>query len=71
MAVIRQPQGNFMNNIKEGNLYNVETSEPKVDRSSELKDVKDIMMKQFWDSMARQGITNEKAKEIVKTTFGV
>lgn len=60
-----------MKNVNEGNLYNVETSEIKKDRSSELNDVKNIMMSQFWESMARQGIDNEKAKQIIKTTFGV
>ena len=60
-----------MKNLKEGNLYNYETGEMKKDRSSELDDAKKIMMKQFWESMARQGIDNEKAKQIVKTTFGV
>ena len=60
-----------MKNLKEGNVYNVETSKPKENRSDELKDVKDIMMDQFWASMARQNITPDKAKQIIKTTFNV
>jgi hypothetical protein len=58
-----------MKDIKEGNLYNVETSKPAINRSSELKDVNRVMMDQFWQAMARQNVTPEKAKEIVKTTF--
>ena len=58
-----------MKKLKEGNVYNVETSEMKSDRSKELKDVSNIMMQQFWDSMARQNITPELAKQIAKHTF--
>jgi hypothetical protein len=58
-----------MKDINEGNLYNVETSKPSENRSSELDDVNKVMMDRFWASMARQGITSEKAKEIIKTTF--
>jgi hypothetical protein len=58
-----------MKDIKEGNVYNVETSKPAINRSSELKDVNRVMMDQFWQAMARQNVTPEKAKEIVKTTF--
>lgn len=58
-----------MKDIKEGNVYNVETSKPAINRSSELKDVNDVMMDQFWQAMARQNVSPEKAKEIVKTTF--
>ena len=59
-----------MKDINEGNVYNVETSKPVVNRSSELDDVNKVMMNQFWDSMSRQGVTSEKAKEIIRTTFG-
>ena len=59
-----------MKNINEGNVYNVETSKPVVNRSSELDDVNKVMMDQFWEAMSRQGISTEKAKEIAKTTFG-
>jgi hypothetical protein len=69
MAVIRQPLNIHMNKLKEGNLYNVETSEIKQDRSEELNDVNKIMMDQFWDSMVRQGISPEVAKQIAKQTF--
>ena len=58
-----------MKNIKEGNLYNVETSKMSSNRSFELNDVNKIMMDQFWEAMSRQGITTEKAKEIARTTF--
>ena len=58
-----------MKNLKEGNLYNVETGKPKKDRSSELDKVTKVMMDQFWDSMKRQGITPEVAKVIGKHTF--
>jgi hypothetical protein len=58
-----------MKKINEGNLYNVETSEPKKDRSSELDSVTKIMMDQFWEAMGRQGVTPEKAKMIAKQTF--
>ena len=59
-----------MKDINEGNVYNVETSKPVVNRSSELDDVNKVMMDQFWDSMSRQGVTSENAKEIIRTTFG-
>jgi hypothetical protein len=59
-----------MKDIKEGNLYNVETSKVSPNRSSELTDVNKIMMDQFWEAMSRQGISPEKAKEISRTTFG-
>jgi len=59
-----------MKDIKEGNLYNVETSKMSPNRSSELTDVNKIMMDQFWEAMSRQGISPEKAKEIARTTFG-
>lgn len=55
--------------INEGNLYNVETGEPKEDRSSELVDVENIMMDEFWRSMIRQKISPELAKQIAKQTF--
>lgn len=58
-----------MKDINEGNVYNVETSKSSVNRSSELKDVTKVMMDQFWQAMARQNVTPEKAKEIIKTTF--
>lgn len=69
MAVIRQPLNIHMNRINEGNLYNVETGEPKEDRSSELVDVENIMMDEFWRSMIRQKISPELAKQIAKQTF--
>jgi hypothetical protein len=59
-----------MKDINEGNVYNVETSKPNANRSSELKDVTKVMMDQFWQAMARQNVTPKKAKEIIKTTFG-
>ena len=58
-----------MKNLKEGNLYNVETSTPSANRSQELDKVTKVMMDQFWDSMKRQGITPEVAKVIAKHTF--
>ena len=58
-----------MKNLKEGNLYNVETGKPKKDRSSELDKVTKVMMDQFWEAMGRQGITPEKARMIAKQTF--
>jgi hypothetical protein len=58
-----------MKKINEGNLYNVETSEPKKDRSSELDSVTKVMMDQFWEAMGRQGVTPKKAKMIAKQTF--
>ena len=58
-----------MKKINEGNLYNVETSEPKKDRSSELDSVTKIMMDQFWESMKRQGISPEVAKQVAMQTF--
>lgn len=69
MAVIRQPLNIHMNKLNEGNLYNVETGEPKEDRSSELVDVENIMMDEFWRSMIRQKISPELAKQIAKQTF--
>ena len=69
MAVIRQPLNIHMDKLNEGNLYNVETGEPKADRSSELKDTTDIMMDEFWKSMARQNISPEVAKQIANQTF--
>jgi hypothetical protein len=59
-----------MKKINEGNVYNVETSKPKKDRSSELDDVSNILMGQFWEAMGRQGISKDKAKVIAKQTFG-
>jgi len=58
-----------MDKLNEGNLYNVETSEPKEDRSSELVDIENIMMDEFWKSMIRQKINPEIAKQIAKQTF--
>jgi len=58
-----------MKKLKEGNVYNVETSKMKPNRSEELKDVSNIMMQQFWDSMSRQNINPELAKQIAKHTF--
>lgn len=69
MAVIRQPLNIHMDKLNEGNLYNVETSEPKEDRSSELVDIENIMMDEFWKSMIRQKINPEIAKQIAKQTF--
>jgi hypothetical protein len=59
----------FMNKLNEGNVYNVETAKPAVDRSKELDDTTKIMMDQFWKSMARQSINPEIAKQIAKQTF--
>ncbi len=69
MAVIRQPLNIHMNKLNEGNVYNVETSEIKKDRSEELNDVTKIMMDQFWESMKRQGISPEIAKQVAMQTF--
>jgi hypothetical protein len=69
MAVIRQPLNIHMDKLNEGNVYNVETSEIKKDRSEELNDVTKIMMDQFWESMKRQGISPEVAKQVAMQTF--
>lgn len=69
MAVIRQPLNIHMDKLNEGNVYNVETSEIKPNRSDELEDVNKIIMDQFWESMIRQGISSEVAKQIAKQTF--
>ncbi len=58
-----------MDKLNEGNLYNVETGEAKADRSDELEGVEKIMMDQFWQSMLRQKISPEVAKQIAKQTF--
>jgi hypothetical protein len=58
-----------MKNIKEGNIYNVETSKSSPDRSKELTDVNKIMMDQFWSAMSRQNINPAVAKQIAKQTF--
>lgn len=69
MAVIRQPLNIHMDKINEGNLYNIETGEMKVDRSSELDDTTKAMMDEFWKAMSRQNINPEIAKQIAKQTF--
>lgn len=58
-----------MENLNEGNVYNVETADMRPNRSEELTDVSNIMMKQFWDSMSRQNISKDVAKQIAKHTF--
>lgn len=59
-----------MKKLNEGNLYNIQTADGKKDRSDELADTKKVMMNQFWQSMSRQNITPELAKQIAKHTFG-
>lgn len=69
MAVIRQPLNIYMNKLNEGNLYNIETSEQKEDRSSEVDDVTKAIMDEFWKAMSRQNISPEIAKQIANQTF--
>ena len=58
-----------MKRLNKGNVYNVETAEISTDRSKEISDVSNIMIDQFWESMKRQNITPELAKQIAKHTF--
>jgi hypothetical protein len=58
-----------MDKLNEGNLYNIETGEPKIDRSSELEDTNKAIMDEFWKAMSRQNMSPEVAKQIAKQTF--
>ena len=69
MAVIRQPLNIHMDKLNEGNLYNIETSQIKADRSSELDDVTKAIMDEFWKAMTRQNIDPKVAEQIAKQTF--
>jgi len=59
-----------MERINENNIYNVETADMRPNRSDELVDVKNLIVKNFWQSMARQNVNPDLAKQIAKHTFG-